>query len=223
MTHTPHPFGRRTLARFLAATLACQATTGYGGDRAATYFHSHGLQDEASLSKIRERGGYFASMVPSVPASYRRLQDGMSVRIGQHESRHRRAVKVWDRREFRNLDDRVEIGTRNIKVALRRLRRFARQGTPDELDMIEHYPTRAEKLADLWVHIVGLMLAAVGGIIGHQSGRGLEGAAIGGALGGVGGAVVGDAQDKRNEGYYRDGRYYPSERAYRDSQYYRGY
>ena len=65
--------------------------------------------------------------------------------------------------------------------------------------------------------------AAVGGIIGHQSGRGLEGAAIGGALGGVGGAVVGDAQDKRNEGYYRDGRSYPSERAYRDSQYYRGY
>src|SRR5690606_32513099 len=44
------------------------------------------------------------------------------VRIGQQESRHRRAVKVWDRREFRNLDDRVEIGTRNIKVALRALR-----------------------------------------------------------------------------------------------------
>ena len=37
--------------------------------------------------------------------------------------------------------------------------------TPDELDMVEHYPTRAEKLADLWVHVVGLMLAAVGGII----------------------------------------------------------
>ena len=44
------------------------------------------------------------------------------VRIGQHESRHRRAVKVWDQREFRNLDDSVELGTRNMKVALKRLR-----------------------------------------------------------------------------------------------------
>ncbi|WP_434618635.1 vWA domain-containing protein [Azospirillum sp. B2RO_4] len=57
------------------------------------------------------------------------------VRIGQKESRHRRAVKVWDRREFKNLDDRVEIGTRNIKVALRRLRKFARSGAASELDL----------------------------------------------------------------------------------------
>ncbi|MBP6513584.1 MAG: VWA domain-containing protein [Steroidobacteraceae bacterium] len=57
------------------------------------------------------------------------------VRIGQQGSRNRRAVKVWDRREFRNLDDAVELGTRNIKVALRRLRRFARQGAADQLDL----------------------------------------------------------------------------------------
>lgn len=57
------------------------------------------------------------------------------IRIGQEESRHRRAVKVWDRREFRNLDDTVELGTRNIKVALRRLRRFAREGATQELDL----------------------------------------------------------------------------------------
>ena len=57
------------------------------------------------------------------------------VRIGQHESRHRRAVKVWDKREFANLDDTVEIGTRNIKLALRRLRRFAREGAATELDI----------------------------------------------------------------------------------------
>jgi uncharacterized protein with von Willebrand factor type A (vWA) domain len=57
------------------------------------------------------------------------------VRIGQEGSRNRRAVKVWDKREFRNLDDTVELGTRNIKVALRRLRRFARTGSPEELDM----------------------------------------------------------------------------------------
>ena len=57
------------------------------------------------------------------------------VRIGQEGSRNRSAVKVWDRREFRNLDDSVELGTRNIKVALRRLRRFAREGAPEELDL----------------------------------------------------------------------------------------
>jgi uncharacterized protein with von Willebrand factor type A (vWA) domain len=57
------------------------------------------------------------------------------VRIGQHESRHRRAVKVWDKREFRNFDDSVELGTRNIKVALKRLRRWIRQGADEELDL----------------------------------------------------------------------------------------
>ncbi len=57
------------------------------------------------------------------------------VRIGQHESRHRRAVKVWDKREFKNLDDSIELGTRNIKVALKRLRRWVRDGADDELDL----------------------------------------------------------------------------------------
>jgi uncharacterized protein len=57
------------------------------------------------------------------------------VRIGQDENRNFRAVKVWDRREFKDLDDQVELGTRNIKIALRRLRRFARTGAPDELDL----------------------------------------------------------------------------------------
>ena len=57
------------------------------------------------------------------------------VRIGQDKGRHGRAVKVWDKREYKNLDDQVELGTRNIKVALRRLRKFARQGAPDELDL----------------------------------------------------------------------------------------
>src|SRR3954466_2396103 len=57
------------------------------------------------------------------------------VRIGQDESRNFRAVKVWDRREFKDLDDQVELGTRNIKIALRRLRKFAHTGAPDELDL----------------------------------------------------------------------------------------
>ena len=57
------------------------------------------------------------------------------VRIGQDKSRHQRATKVWDKREFRNLDDGLELGTRNIKVALKRLRRWARDGAQDELDL----------------------------------------------------------------------------------------
>jgi len=57
------------------------------------------------------------------------------VRIGQDQSRHQRAVKVWDKREFRNLDDTVELGTRNIKIALKRLRSWARDGAHDELDL----------------------------------------------------------------------------------------
>lgn len=57
------------------------------------------------------------------------------VRIGQHESRHRRAVKVWDKREFQNLDGDAALNSRSIKLALRRLRRFARTGAPTELDL----------------------------------------------------------------------------------------
>lgn len=57
------------------------------------------------------------------------------IRIGQDESRHQRAVKVWDKREFRNLDDSVELGTRNIKVALKRLRNWVRDGAEEELDL----------------------------------------------------------------------------------------
>ena len=57
------------------------------------------------------------------------------VRIGQAESRHQRAVKVWDKRSFKNLDGDVELGTRNIKVALKRLRKWARDGAQEELDL----------------------------------------------------------------------------------------
>ena len=57
------------------------------------------------------------------------------IRIGQPGSVHRRAVKVWDKREFRNLDNSVNIGTRSIKIALRQLRKFAREGIADQLDI----------------------------------------------------------------------------------------
>lgn len=67
------------------------------------------------------------------------------IRIGQHESRHRRAVKVWDKRKFRNLDDSVELGTRNIKVALKRLRVWARSGADEELALDDTIRATAER------------------------------------------------------------------------------
>jgi uncharacterized protein with von Willebrand factor type A (vWA) domain len=67
------------------------------------------------------------------------------VRIGQLKSRQNRAIKVWDKREFKNLDDSVELGTRNIKVALRRLRRWVREGAAEELDMPGTIRGTAEK------------------------------------------------------------------------------
>lgn len=76
------------------------------------------------------------------------------VRIGQHESRHRRAVKVWDKREFRNFDDTVELGTRNLKVALRRLRRFAREGAAEELDLDDTIRSTARNAGHLDLKLV---------------------------------------------------------------------
>ena len=67
------------------------------------------------------------------------------IRIGQEGGRNRSAIKVWDKREFRNLDSQVELGTRNIKVALRRLRRFASEGAADELDLDETIDGTARK------------------------------------------------------------------------------
>ncbi len=67
------------------------------------------------------------------------------VRIGQKEGRQGRAVKVWDKREYKDLDDSVELGTRNIKVALRRLRKFARHGAPEELDLDDTIKSTASK------------------------------------------------------------------------------
>jgi len=76
------------------------------------------------------------------------------VRMGQQESRHRSAVKVWERREYRNLDDTVELGTRNMKVALRRLRRFARQGAAEELDLPDTIDSTAKNAGMLDIRMV---------------------------------------------------------------------
>jgi uncharacterized protein with von Willebrand factor type A (vWA) domain len=76
------------------------------------------------------------------------------IRIGQEGSRHRRAVKVWDKREFRNLDDSVELGTRNLKVALRRLRKFAREGAAEELDLPDTIESTARNAGLLDIKMV---------------------------------------------------------------------
>ena len=76
------------------------------------------------------------------------------VRIGQDGSRNRSAVKVWDKREFRNLDDSVELGVRNIKVALKRLRKFAREGAADELDLDDTIRSTAKNAGYLDIKMV---------------------------------------------------------------------
>ncbi|MGK2924509.1 MAG: vWA domain-containing protein [Lysobacterales bacterium] len=93
------------------------------------------LRQRLAEQKERHQGGskWIGTAGTSPFGAYGYNPEG--IRIGQEGSRNRRAVKVWDRREFRNLDDSVELGTRNLKVALRRLRRFARQGAADELDL----------------------------------------------------------------------------------------
>ena len=76
------------------------------------------------------------------------------VRIGQQGSRHRRAVKVWDQREYRNLDQDVELGTRNLKMALRRLRKFARSGAEEELDLDDTIRSTARNAGYLDIKMV---------------------------------------------------------------------
>lgn len=77
------------------------------------------------------------------------------VRIGQAGGRNRSAVKVWDRRDYRNLDDSVELGTRNIKVALRRLRKFAREGAADQLDLADTIDKTARNAGLLDIRKIG--------------------------------------------------------------------
>ncbi|ETW12560.1 hypothetical protein ATO8_11099 [Roseivivax marinus] len=93
------------------------------------------LQERLREQDSRHQGGskWIGTAGTSPFGAYGYNPEG--VRIGQKESRHRRAVKVWDKRDFRDFDDQVEIGTRNVKVALKRLRKWARDGAADELDL----------------------------------------------------------------------------------------
>jgi len=76
------------------------------------------------------------------------------IRIGQQESRNQKALKVWDKRNYRDLDDSIEIGTRNIKMALRRLRKFARIGAEDELDINDTISSTARNAGLLDIKMV---------------------------------------------------------------------
>ena len=76
------------------------------------------------------------------------------IRVGQAGNGNRSAVKVWDERSFRNLDGDVELNTRNLKIALRRLRRFAREGVPEELDMAGTIEGTARNAGWLDLHLV---------------------------------------------------------------------
>ncbi|MDE1922440.1 MAG: VWA domain-containing protein, partial [Gammaproteobacteria bacterium] len=95
------------------------------------------LRERLAEQKGRHQGGdkWVGTAGTSPYGAYGYNPEG--VRIGQDQSRHRRAVKVWDRREFANLDDDVELGTRNMKLALRKLRRFARRGAAEELALAD--------------------------------------------------------------------------------------
>ena len=128
------------------------------------------LKQRLEEQKARHQGGskWIGTGGTSPFGAYGYNPEG--IRIGQDKSRNRSAVKVWDQREYRNLDDSVALGTRNIKVALRRLRKFAREGAPEEFDL-DNTITSTAKKAYLDIHmrperrnaIKVLMLMDIGG------------------------------------------------------------
>ena len=103
------------------------------------------LRERLEEQKGRHQGGnkWIGTAGTSPFGAYGYNPEG--IRIGQDRSRHQRAIKVWDKREFRDLDDQVEIGTRTIKVALKHLRQWAREGADDELDLDHTIRATAER------------------------------------------------------------------------------
>jgi hypothetical protein len=145
----PEEWLRRLAERFLSPEELAQVKT-LGGFEALM----DRLRELLKEQKERHEGGskWIGTGGTSPFGAYGSNPEG--VRIGQRESRHRRAVKVWDRREFKNLDDDVELGTRNIKLALRRLRRFARDGAATQLDLPGTIQATAENAGYLDLHLV---------------------------------------------------------------------
>ncbi len=103
------------------------------------------LRERLREQKGRHQGGskWIGTAGTSPFGAYGYNPEG--IRIGQDGNRNFRAVKVWDKREFKDLDGEVELGTRNIKIALRRLRKFARTGAAEELDLDTTIKGTAEK------------------------------------------------------------------------------
>src|SRR5829696_3805922 len=103
------------------------------------------LKERLKEQKGRHQGGskWIGTAGTSPYGAYGYNPEG--VRIGQDGNRNFRAVKVWDRREFKDFDDDVELGVRNMRIALRRLRRFARQGAAEELDLDQTIKETASK------------------------------------------------------------------------------
>jgi uncharacterized protein len=126
----PHNWLRKLVEKHLTAEEKAEIEALGGFDKLM-----QALADRLREQQGRHQGGskWIGTAGTSPFGAYGYNPEG--IRIGQDEGRHGRAVKVWDRREFRDLDDDVEIGTRSIKVALRRLRRWAREGAADELDL----------------------------------------------------------------------------------------
>ncbi|MGF1561754.1 MAG: VWA domain-containing protein [Geminicoccaceae bacterium] len=111
------------------------------------------LRDRLANQEERHRGGskWIGTGGTSPFGAYGYNPEG--VRIGQDRSRHRHAVKVWDKRDFRDLDSSRELGTRSIKMALRKLRRFAREGASEELDLEATIGSTARNAGLLDVHM----------------------------------------------------------------------
>jgi len=112
------------------------------------------LKELLAEQKERHQGGskWIGTAGTSPFGAYGYNPEG--VRIGQDKSRNRSAVKVWDKRDFKDLDDTVELGTRGMKLALRRLRRFARQGAATELDLPDTIKSTANNAGMLDLKLV---------------------------------------------------------------------
>ena len=149
------------------------------------------LKERLKEQKGRHQGGskWIGTAGTSPYGAYGYNPEG--IRIGQDGNRNFRAVKVWDKREFKDFDDGVELGVRNMRIALRRLRRFARTGAPEELDLDETIHETAHK-GYLDVHlrperrnaVKVLLFLDVGGSMDWRRGR-LHGLAHPGGRGAV--------------------------------------
>ena len=138
-TQIPEEWLRKLTEKFLTEEEKAQIEALGGWDKLMET-----LAERLKEQKERHQGGnkWIGTGGTSPFGAYGYNPEG--VRIGQDGNRNNRAVKVWDKREFKNLDDQVELGTRNIKVALRGLRRWARDGAADELDLDDTIKSTAE-------------------------------------------------------------------------------